>query len=95
MRPKIVVRPALLATFATFLLFLPFSSVNADYLGRARQAPASSAGVAKKILVPVNLALNKPATASGFQPGHDPAHAVDGNPDTRWCAPDNGNGHWW
>ena len=45
--------------------------------------------------MPVNLALNKSATASASQSGHDPAHAVDGDPDTRWCAPDNGNGYWW
>jgi putative membrane-bound dehydrogenase-like protein len=45
--------------------------------------------------VPLNLALDKPATASGSQAGHDPADAVDGDASTRWCAADAGLGYWW
>ena len=38
----------------------------------------------------------KPATADASQDGHEPGHAVDDDPDTRWCAtPDGGNGNWW
>ena len=49
----------------------------------------------KTVLAPINLALGKPATASGSQDGHAPGDAVDGDPETRWCAPDGGNGYWW
>ena len=31
-------------------------------------------------------------TASGFQPGNEPAHAIDGNPNSRWSA--EGKGQW-
>src|SRR5258705_260657 len=39
-------------------------------------------------LVPINLALNKKATASSEEKGKDnfAANAVDGKPSTRWCA---------
>ncbi|MFP6665847.1 MAG: ThuA domain-containing protein [Pirellulales bacterium] len=49
----------------------------------------------KKIKVPNNLALGKMTSASATQPARDTRFAVDGRLDTRWCAPDNGNGHWW
>jgi putative membrane-bound dehydrogenase-like protein len=42
-----------------------------------------------------NIARDKPATASASQEGHDPAHAVDGSLETRWCAPNNAPGCWW
>ncbi len=32
-----------------------------------------------------DLARGKPATASSFDPGREPAMATDGNPDTRWA----------
>lgn len=63
-------------------------------VGVASTRAQSGSGPGKK-LVPQNLALNKPATASGSQDGHAPAHAVDGDTETRWCAPDGGNGYWW
>jgi len=71
--------------------------LNADYLKPAKRvlADAPAAGPRKKVMAPINFALNKPATASGSQDGHEPGHAVDGDMDTRWCAPDNGNGYWW
>ncbi len=34
-----------------------------------------------------------PAQASASQPGHGAAYAVDGNPATRWCAPDGKTGY--
>ncbi|EEF63177.1 DUF7133 domain-containing protein [Pedosphaera parvula] len=70
------------------------NKLNADYMKPAKRvlAPVKPG---KKVIVPENLALNKPATASASQGGHDPVHAVDGETDTRWCAPDNGNGYWW
>jgi putative heme-binding domain-containing protein len=71
------------------------NKLNADYLNPAAHVLAAPPRNAKKILTPINLALNMPATASGSQAGHDPSQAVDGDPDTRWCAPDNGNGYWW
>lgn len=49
----------------------------------------------KKVLVPVNLALKKPASAPRSQEGHDPAHGNDGNDDTRWCSPDAGAPYTW
>lgn len=71
------------------------NKLNADYLKPAAHVLAAPPKNGEKILVPINLALNKPATALGSQAGHDPSQAVDGDPDTRWCAPDNGNGYWW
>ena len=56
---------------------------------------ATWAAPAQKTLVPINLALHKPATASASQPGNEPEHAVDGDPSTRWCAPNPDSGHWW
>ena len=35
------------------------------------------------------------ASASGCQPEHPPEHALDGNPETRWCAPSGKTGHFW
>ena len=49
----------------------------------------------KKVLVPVNLAKGKPATASASQDGHPPEHAVDGKGDSRWCSPNGEPGQWW
>ena len=51
--------------------------------------------VAKKEIVPVNMARGKKASASASQDGHPPEHALDSNPDTRWCSPDNNAGQWW
>lgn len=44
--------------------------------------------------VPVNLALNRPATCSEHQQGHLPRAATDGSLETRYCAPDNDAGDW-
>ncbi len=51
--------------------------------------------VAKKELVPVNLAKGKKATASASQDGHPPEHALDGKEETRWCSPNAEAGYWW
>lgn len=56
--------------------------------------PAPAAGKAAA-LAPLNLAHKKPATASGAQAGHPASDAVDDDPSTRWCAPDNGTGYTW
>jgi putative membrane-bound dehydrogenase-like protein len=61
--------------------------LNPDYLQPFAQP--------KTELVPVNLAKGKKATASAFQEGHPPEHAVDGNLETRWCSPDDAAGQWW
>jgi len=61
--------------------------LNPDYL--------QPFAVAKKEVVPVNIAKGKKATASASQDGHPPEHALDSNPDTRWCSPDNNAGQWW
>ncbi|HTU26590.1 MAG TPA: discoidin domain-containing protein, partial [Pirellulales bacterium] len=45
--------------------------------------------------VAVNLALDRPATASSIEPGHDPALAADGKLDTRWCAANEHKPEWW
>jgi putative membrane-bound dehydrogenase-like protein len=55
--------------------------------------PAAVKTGGKKVKVPNNLALGKIATASQSQPQRNPRFAVDGKLDTRWCAPDNGNGY--
>ena len=34
-----------------------------------------------------------PTWSDGYQGGHPASHAVDGNMDTRWCAPDSKSGH--
>lgn len=49
----------------------------------------------KTEVVPINLALKKPSTASASQEGHPPEHAVDGKSETRWCSPDGNAGQWW
>ncbi|MFM8287359.1 MAG: ThuA domain-containing protein [Planctomycetaceae bacterium] len=47
------------------------------------------------VRVPVNLARGKATRASASQAGHPPEHAVDGNPETRWCSPDASPGQTW
>ena len=69
--------------------------LNDDYLKPAARVYTPVAANGKKVLVPINLALHKPATASATQGGHSPADAVDGDYDSLWCAPDNGNNYWW
>lgn len=49
----------------------------------------------KMVHVPINLALHKKVTASRSQDGHPPEHAVDDDPETRWCAWDGGDNYWW
>ncbi|MDB6109464.1 MAG: heme-binding protein [Pedosphaera sp.] len=71
------------------------NKLNPEYLKPAKRVLAPSSAQAKKIRVPINLAAGKPASASGSQAGHEPGHAADGDLDTRWCAPDNGDGYWW
>ena len=47
---------------------------------------------------PVNLALNKPASASSIENDeHDASQANDGDADTHWCADDEPEGvpDWW
>jgi hypothetical protein len=38
---------------------------------------------------------NTRARASSQQAGHPPEHAIDGNPETRWCPEDGNSGHVW
>ena len=45
--------------------------------------------------VPEDLARGKPATASSTQGDHSPGSALDGDPETRWCAENDQVGHWW
>jgi len=53
-------------------------------------------GRAANALVPENLALRKPATASASQDEERGAKSGnDGNPDSRWCPPNNDAGYWW
>jgi putative heme-binding domain-containing protein len=43
-----------------------------------------------------NLASDKPVSASASQnQSFAPRMANDGDPASRWCAPDNGDGYWW
>ena len=62
-----------------------------------KQTPAYQKPFAtpKKEKVPVNLARGKKASATASQDGHPPEHAVDGNPDTRWCSPNGSAGQTW
>ncbi|MEE2639543.1 MAG: PVC-type heme-binding CxxCH protein [Planctomycetota bacterium] len=61
-------------------------------VGRLDEKNIQKAPVKK---VPVNLALNRPATSSANQSGHLPRAATDGSLATRSCAPDNGTGYWY
>jgi len=61
--------------------------LNAEYLQPFARARTER--------VPVNLARGKSARATASQAGHPPEHAVDGNPDTRWCSPDGSPGQTW
>jgi putative heme-binding domain-containing protein len=65
------------------------NKLNPQYLKPASRPPRKTA------MVPINLALNKQATASGSQEGHPPQDAVDDDPETRWCAPDDKPNYWW
>ena len=49
------------------------------------------------LLLQVNLAQGKPATASSEESGKGnlAGKAVDGNPDTRWCAANGSFPQWW
>ena len=69
------------------------NKLNSDYLKPCRRVLMASHPV--KTLVPLNLALQKPATASASEAGHEPGQAVDGDGSTRWCAPGGGGGYWW
>jgi uncharacterized protein YjdB len=44
---------------------------------------------------PVNIALNKTATASTFETGNTVANGNDGNTTTRWCASSGALNEWW
>ncbi len=44
---------------------------------------------------PINLALNRTASASGSQGGNAALNGNDGSTSTRWCADNGNNGHWW
>ncbi len=45
---------------------------------------------------PEDLSRDRPAMASSTQsPDHGPGAAVDGNPDTRWCASGESSPQWW
>lgn len=42
-----------------------------------------------------NLVTGANATASSSSPEYPPSHAIDGNPETRWCPKDGNTGHSW
>jgi hypothetical protein len=44
---------------------------------------------------PIDLALNRPASASSSQGGNPVWRGNDGSISTRWCANDGNAGHWW
>ncbi len=73
--------------------------VHPDYLKPAAEVRVEEwhprGVVGQKVFVPVNLAKGKTATATGSQEGHPPEHAVDGNPETRWCSPNGNPGQSW
>jgi hypothetical protein len=69
------------------------SAVVALYLG---VRPAHSEDAAKPTSQPVNLALNKTATASATESDeHAAGKANDGDDDTRWCADGDSTPQWW
>ncbi len=61
--------------------------LNGKSLGRRQK------GVVPK--GPADFARGKKATAGTSQAGHDPAHANDGDKDSRWCAAAEGINQWW
>jgi len=86
---------------------MPLLTVTLTMLGFAalpalHSAQGQTAGQKKnkekskaETMVPVNLSLGKKAFAERSQPGHDPSHAVDGDPETRWCPPDGNTLYAW
>ena len=42
-----------------------------------------------------NVSTDARASASGCQPENPPEHALDGDPETRWCASSGKTGHFW
>ncbi len=67
------------------------NKLDADHLKPAKIKRRAQ----KMVRVPINLALNKKATASASENGHPPELSIDDNPETRWCAPDGGSNYWW
>lgn len=67
------------------------NKLNPTYLKPAAKRKTA----AKMVKVPINLALNKKASAPKTEGGRTPEMAVDGDFETRWCAPDGGNNHTW
>src|SRR5205807_4820405 len=66
-------------------------------LSAAGNAPGSPATVALSgsgVSPNANLALNQPASASGYTQSYAPANAVDGNASTYWESTDNAFPQW-
>ena len=73
------------------------AATNRDKARRDRNKKNSRHHLAKIAKLPQveNLVSGKTATASSSSPQHPPIHAIDGDPQTRWCPTDGKTGHSW
>jgi len=73
------------------------AATNRDKALRDRNKKFSRHHLSKIAKVPQveNLVSGKTATASSSSPQYPPSHAIDGDPQTRWCPTDGKTGHSW
>lgn len=73
------------------------AATNRDKALRDRNKKFSRHHLSKIAKVPQveNLVSGKTATASSSSPQYPPSHAIDGDPQTRWCPTDGKIGHSW
>ncbi|HEX8347209.1 MAG TPA: nucleoside hydrolase-like domain-containing protein [Actinoplanes sp.] len=64
-------------------------------LGIAVTASVAVTGFAGSASAAVDIAIGKPATASGQQGSRPASYGNDGSASTRWCANSAATGHWW
>lgn len=66
--------------------------------GYSRKLMAKSLGameVKQNLLRSADVTSRIKASASSSHAAHPPEHAIDGDPQTRWCPPDGATGHSW
>jgi len=88
---------ATIATLSPEDARLAEAATNRDKARRENNKKFSRHHLAKIAKLPQveNLVSGKTATASSSSPQHPPIHAIDGDPQTRWCPTDGKTGHCW
>jgi hypothetical protein len=88
---------ATIATLSPEDARLAEAAMNRDKARRDRNKKNSRHHLAKIAKVPQveNLVSGKTATASSSSPQYPPSHAIDRDPQTRWCPTDGKTGHSW